>query len=214
MTIDFDERDRRWSLEWLSRELQPTSGQLAALANLLDHLLAEAERQNLVARGTLPFSWSRHVVDSAQLLVHVPRETCRTWLDMGTGAGFPGLVCALLKPDIQFTLVEQRPLRTDWLCRMVNALGMKNATVLTQNVSAVKNEKFDVISARAFAPLSRLLDLSAAFSTKATAWVLPKGRSAKQELKDLKGWDHMFHVEQSVTDPQSGIIIGNLLGRR
>lgn len=132
---------------------------------------------------------------------------------MGTGAGFPGLVCALLKPDIKFTLVEQRPLRTEWLGRMATSLGMKNVKVLTQNVSAVNDEKFDVISARAFAPLPRLLDLSAAFSTKATAWVLPKGRSAKQELEDLKGWDHMFHVEQSVTDPQSGIITGKLLGR-
>lgn len=214
MSIDFDEEDRRWSLEWLSRELQPTPEQIDELARLLDNLGSEAERQNLVAKGTLPFSWSRHVVDSAQLLTHVPRETSRTWLDMGTGAGFPGLVCALLRPDIQFTLVEQRPLRTEWLSRMVTIFGMGNATVLTQNVSALRNQKFDVVSARAFAPLPRLLDLSAAFSTKATAWVLPKGRSAKQELEELKGWDHMFHVEQSVTDPQSGIIIGNLLGRR
>ena len=71
-----------------------------------------------------------------------------------------------------------------------------------------------VISARAFAPLGRLLDLSARFSTNDTLWLLPKGRSAHQELQELQGWQHMFHVKQSLTDPEAGIVTGTLQARK
>lgn len=208
-----DAEDRDWSCEWLVRTLGVQAGALEKLELLIANLATENERQNLVANGTLPFSWSRHIVDSLQLLAHVPRETSRTWLDLGTGAGFPGLACAVVSQTVQFTLVEQRPLRTQWLHRQVEALELANVDVKTVNIAALPIAPFDVISARAFAPLSRLLKLSAAFSTPATQWVLPKGRSATQELNELKGWRHTFHVEQSVTDPQSGIITGKLLGR-
>lgn len=211
--ISIDAEDRDWSCEWLVRTLGVQAGALEKLELLIANLATENERQNLVANGTLPFSWSRHVVDSLQLLAHVPRETSRTWLDLGTGAGFPGLACAVVSQTVQFTLVEQRPLRTQWLQRQIDALELANVDVKTVNIAALPIAPFDVISARAFAPLSRLLKLSAAFSTPATQWVLPKGRSATQELNELKGWRHTFHVEQSVTDPQSGIITGKLLGR-
>ena len=211
--ISIDAEDRDSSCEWLVRTLGVQAGALEKLELLIANLATENERQNLVANGTLPFSWSRHIVDSLQLLAHVPRQTSRTWLDLGTGAGFPGLACAVVSQTVQFTLVEQRPLRTQWLQRQVDALELANVDVKTVNIAALPIAPFDVISARAFAPLSRLLKLSAAFSTPATQWVLPKGRSATQELNELKGWRHTFHVEQSVTDPQSGIITGKLLGR-
>ena len=70
-----------------------------------------------------------------------------------------------------------------------------------------------VISARAFAPLDRLVALSARFSTDATQWLLPKGRSAREELQALTGWRHNFRVERSLTDAHSGIICGQLLGK-
>ncbi|MFN4223077.1 MAG: RsmG family class I SAM-dependent methyltransferase, partial [Novosphingobium meiothermophilum] len=73
---------------------------MARLRQLVSLLAEENQRQNLVARGTLPHVWVRHIVDSAQLL-HVSRETVPdgAWLDLGTGAGFPGLVIAALQPD-------------------------------------------------------------------------------------------------------------------
>jgi len=208
-----DDRDRAWSQEWLHANLGISAEQVAKLDLLVANLRRENDRQNLVAKGTLPLAWSRHIVDSLQLLQLVPRGTLSTWLDLGTGAGFPGLVCAIAEEDIQFTLVEQRPLRTQWLKAQVGDLGLSNIIVQTANVTTLPKKNFDVISARAFAPLPKLLKLSAAFSTPATHWLLPKGRSAKQELQELKGWRHLFHVEQSVTDPQSGIITGTLLGR-
>ena len=210
----FDPQDEARAKDWLIETLQATPDQLEALGCFLAMLAEENERQNLIAKGTVPFAWSRHIIDSAQLLTHVPRETSHSWLDLGTGAGFPGLACAMLAPGIAFTLVEQRPLRTEWLARAIQALALDNVTIRTANLAALEPVPYDVISARAFAPLPRLLRLSAAFSTKATDWLLPKGRSAKQELEELRGWRHMFHVEQSVTDPQSGIIVGRLLGRK
>jgi 16S rRNA (guanine527-N7)-methyltransferase len=153
------------------------------------------------------------VADSAQLLAHVPRGTSSPWLDLGTGAGFPGLVIAALRPECAVLMVESRARRIDWLERARLALGLDRAQVLAARLEQVPSREVCVISARAFAPLPRLLDLSARFSTNATLWLLPKGRSAQQELHQLEGWRHMFHVEQSLTDPEAGVIVGTLAGR-
>jgi 16S rRNA (guanine527-N7)-methyltransferase len=180
---------------------------------LIGLLTAENGRQNLVAANSLAQVWQRHIVDSAQLLAHVPRETS-PWLDLGSGAGFPGLVIAALRPACEVWLIESRSLRSEWLARASRTLGLENVRVIAGRVEDVPATVAGAITARAFAPLARLLDLSARFSTSATLWVLPKGRSAQQELQSLGGWNHMFHVEQSLTDPQAGIIVGTLAGRK
>lgn len=181
---------------------------------LIALLAEENARQNLVAAASLPVVWQRHIVDSAQLLTHVPRETSGPWLDLGTGAGFPGLVIAALRPDCEVVMVESRARRVEWLERARIALGLDHARVVGARLELVESRPFSVISARAFAPLVRLLDLSARFSTKDTLYLLPKGRSAQQELLELRGWNHMFHVEQSLTDPEAGVIVGHLLGKK
>lgn len=178
---------------------------------LLVALLAEENaRQNLVSAASLAEVWRRHVADSAQLLAHVPRETCSPWLDLGTGAGFPGLVIAALRPECEVLMVESRARRIDWLERARIAMGLEQARVIGAQLEAVPTQPVRTISARAFAPLPRLLDLSARFSTSDTIWLLPKGRSAQQELHALAGWSHMFHVEQSLTDAEAGLIVGTL----
>ncbi len=184
------------------------------IACLIALLAEENARQNLVAAASLAVVWQRHIVDSAQLLTHVPRETSRPWLDLGTGAGFPGLVIAALRPDCEVVMVESRARRVEWLERARIALGLDHARVVGARLELVESRPFSVISARAFAPLVRLLDLSARFSTKDTLYLLPKGRSAQQELLELRGWNHMFHVEQSLTDPEAGVIVGQLLGKK
>ena len=183
-------------------------GMIAAL------LVEENTRQNLVARGTLPHVWSRHIVDSAQLLA-VPRETLPdgAWLDLGTGAGFPGLVIAALQPARRVVLVDSRRLRTEWLARAAESLGLHNVEVVLSRVEDLPSASFAVLSARAFAPLDNLVTLSARFSTPDTLWLLPKGAKAQHELDMLpKVWRHAFHVEQSLTDPSAGVIAGRLLG--
>jgi 16S rRNA (guanine527-N7)-methyltransferase len=201
---------RAW-LEALPEWDKTVSDRLERLVALLSE---ENERQNLVAAASLAQVWQRHIADSAQLLVHVPRETSSPWLDLGTGAGFPGLVVAALRPECEVLMVESRVRRAEWLERARIALGLERARVLGMKLEAVPDRKVCVISARAFAPLPRLLALSARFSTADTLWLLPKGRSAQQELDAESRFRHMFHVEQSLTDPQAGIIVGQVFGRK
>ncbi len=172
-------------------------------------LLAEENgRQNLVSAASLATVWHRHFADSLQLLDHVPRGT-GPWLDLGSGAGIPGLALACARPDVPILLVESRKRRVDWLARAAVALGLDEVRVIGARLEVVETVPVQIITARAFAPLGKLLQLSARFSTRDTTWLLPKGRSAAQELSaQPAGVRAMFHVEQSQTDPEGGILIG------
>lgn len=206
-------RDEAEARAWLAA-LPEWDAAAAERLDLLVRLLAEENQvQNLVSAASLDEVWRRHIADSAQLLTHVPRETGSPWLDLGTGAGFPGLVIAALRPEVEVLMVESRARRIDWLERARIALGLDKAQVIGARLEQVPTRPVRAISARAFAPLPRLLDLSARFSTADTVWLLPKGRSAAQELSELRGWRHMFHVEQSLTDAEAGVILGMLGGK-
>ena len=181
------------------------------LSVLVTRLREENARQNLVSAGSLDSVWTRHIADSAQLLDHAPMNADGGWLDLGTGAGFPGMVVAIMRPDISVHLVESRKLRVEWLGLLVEECGLTQCTVMGSRVESVPTAPYSVISARAFAPLDRLLKLANRFSTSDTRWLLPKGRSAAQEVAALpKSMRTMFHVEQSQTDPDAGIIVGHL----
>lgn len=210
MILSHEASARAWlkSLPEWNSEAGERLDDLAAL------LTAENDVQNLVSDTSLADLWIRHYADSAQLLKFVPRETSSPWLDLGTGAGFPGLVIAILRPDCRVEMVESRSRRIEWLQRVCETLGLENAKIRGARLEAVETHKVRAISARAFAPLPKLLEISARFSTEETLWLLPKGRSARQELTELKGWNHLFHVEQSMTDAESGIIVGTLKGRK
>lgn len=205
--------------EVAARDFTASLGDAAAL-DRLDRLVAllreENERQNLVARASLDSVWLRHIADSAQLLLHVPRETLAApWLDLGTGAGFPGLVIAALRPEWDVWLVESRKRRVEWLESARDSLGLDRCRVIGARLEDVESFPAGAISARAFAPLVKILALSQRFSTEETLWLLPKGRSAAQELAALPPRTRaMFHVEQSRTDADSGIIVGHGAGGR
>lgn len=199
---------------WLRDLPECDDAAMARLEVLVRLLVDENRRQNLVSAASLDQVWTRHIVDSAQLLRHVPRETSSPWMDLGTGAGFPGLVVAALRPECEVLMVESRARRIEWLERARLAMGLDRASVIGERLELVPTRQVSVISARAFAPLDRLLELSSRFSTSDTIWLLPKGRSAQQELSDLRKWRHMFHVEQSLTDSQAGIIVGTLADGR
>jgi 16S rRNA (guanine527-N7)-methyltransferase len=196
-------------------ELTDAAG-MARLERLAGMVVAENARQNLIAKSSEGGIWLRHLADSAQLLRHVcrvarpsvPRGTA-PWLDLGTGAGFPGLVIAALRPDLEVVLVESRKKRVDWLLRAAEELGLSRCRTEGRRLEHVESFSAAIISARAFAPLSKLFGLSARFSTRDTLWLLPKGRSAVQEVASLPAEiGRVFHVEQSVTDPDAGIVIG------
>lgn len=207
-------RDEEQAKAWISALPEADDAAMQRLARLVELLREENGRQNLVSAGSLGQVWQRHIADSAQLLARVPRGTVQSWLDLGTGAGFPGLVISALRPELTVTMVESRAKRIEWLNRAANTLGLTRAKVEGVRLEQLKAEPVDVISARAFAPLPDLLKLAAPFSTSATMWLLPKGRSAVQELEELSGWQHRFHVEPSLTDAEAGIVVGTLAGRK
>ena len=170
----------------------------------IDLLLAESQKQNLISAGSTEDLWERHILDSAQLVRFEP-DARAAWVDIGSGAGLPGIVVSCLVAG-QMTLIEPRRLRADFLRRVIDELDL-NACVLTCKAEAAQGQ-FDVITGRAVARLSAFLKLSAHLSTRNTVWALPKGRSADLELAEaLRTWQGVFHVEQSVTDPESQIVV-------
>jgi 16S rRNA (guanine527-N7)-methyltransferase len=177
---------------------------LARLANFEALLREENGWQNLVSAASLDQFWARHVLDSAQLLRFATMGG--PWLDLGTGAGFPGLVVAALRPG-PTTLAEARRLRVDFLQRAAAVLAA-DPEIIHAPIERMADRPFAVISARAFAPLPRLLALAHRFSTENTLWLLPKGRNAKSELEAVRGaWQGDFRLEPSLTDADAQIIV-------
>ena len=130
-------------------------------------LRCENELQNLVSKASLDRLWERHILDSAQLARFAPKDA-RSWLDLGTGAGFPGLLVPLFHPA-SVILVESRRLRAEFLRTAASLLGVEaRVEILCSNLERVPTRPVDVISARAFAPLPKLLALAARFSTPGT----------------------------------------------
>jgi 16S rRNA (guanine527-N7)-methyltransferase len=169
-------------------------------------LRAESERQNLVARSTLDQLWSRHLVDSAQL---VPlADTPGSWIDIGSGAGLPGLVVAILT-DREVTLVEPRTKRVAFLRDAAESLGLDRVTVVASRIETHRPAgAAAIISARAVAPLYELFGGAQHCADSSTVWLLPKGRNAESEVEATRGaWQGVFHVEPSITSPESGIVV-------
>ncbi len=214
-TINSDEEARAW----LSSHLHVSRETMEKLDAFCAIFMEEAKRQNLIAPSTLPDIWVRHIVDSAQLLSLSRSYGHRSdgkkgdgiWLDLGTGAGFPGLIIAMIS-GWKVTMVESRALRVDYLNRMIEKFDLsKNAGVEGRKLEKLDSFEASVISARAFASLDRLLLLAERFSTEKTLWLLPKGKNAINELEALSGkWQHLFHVKHSITDEHAKILAGYL----
>jgi 16S rRNA (guanine527-N7)-methyltransferase len=193
--------------QWL-RDRQGVSRE-TLLERFVAMLRQEAERQNLIARSTLDQMWLRHIVDSAQLLNHAgDREGL--WIDIGTGAGLPGIVIAILR-DGPIRMVEPRRRRVEFLNQVVESLALTNADIVLGRIeTAPKDGPAAIISARAVAGLPELFAAAQGHADQSTRWVLPKGQSAQSEVAAARGtWQGVFHVEPSITDPQSGIVIAN-----
>ncbi len=184
----------------VSRETQGLLDRYVAL------LLDENERQNLIGQSTVDEVWERHIADSAQLIRFAPRPDS-SWLDIGSGAGLPGIVIAIMTKG-PVTLVEPRKLRANFLQRVADTVGLGDRiTVHAAKVERIAG-RFDVITARAVAPLEALLRISQHLSTDKTIWVLPKGKSAQSELDEVRRtWQGGFRLEPSVTSGEAAILV-------
>jgi 16S rRNA (guanine527-N7)-methyltransferase len=175
-------------------------------------LREESSRQNLISASTVERLWDRHILDSAQLVRFETRPGA-SWLDIGSGAGLPGVVIATLVAG-PVTLLEPRRLRADFLTRAVQSLGLGNATVQCAKAERAQG-RFEMITARAVAPLAKFLEMSTHLSTRNTCWVLPKGRNAQSELAAAQQkWHCEAEIVPSRTDPDSGILVLRDVRRR
>jgi 16S rRNA (guanine527-N7)-methyltransferase len=174
-------------------------------------LVDENRRQNLIAVSSVPELWNRHILDGAQLLRLADTEG--SWLDIGSGPGLPGIVIAILggRP---MTLNEPRRLRADFLRRMVIELGVPEVTIAQSKVERLEG-RYDVITARAVAPLDRLFGMACHLAHSETKWVLPKGEGAQSELDEaLKAWQGRFRLVSSQTHAAAAIVIADHVERR
>ena len=181
------------------------------LDEFVDHLLRVAPHLNLIARSTIPNVWTRHVADSLQLLPLAPDAKC--WIDLGSGAGFPGIViaCALTGREGAMThLVESIGKKAAFLREAVNLLQVP------AQIHAVRIEDFgknstlrpDVVTARALAPLDELLKLAQPLLKTGALGLFPKGQDVEGELtKASKCWNIDAELVPSKTSPEGHIVV-------
>jgi len=168
-------------------------------------------RINLVAGATLSEVWHRHIADGAQLLALAP--DARTWLDLGSGAGFPGLVIAIMahtQPGPRVTLIESDRRKSAFLSEVARRTGI-SVEIHTARIEQIATQRMlepvDVVSARALAPLVRLLPLSLPFFGDATLGLFPKGRDAESEVAQARAnWAFDVEMTPSLTDAAARIV--------
>jgi 16S rRNA (guanine527-N7)-methyltransferase len=184
----------------------------------VDELLSRAPLINLIARSTIPNVWTRHVADSLQLLPLAPEARC--WVDLGSGAGFPGLVIACALADREGAtvhLVESTGKKAAFLRDMVERLRVPAVVHAVRIEDFGKNfrEKPDVVTARALAPLHELLGLAHPLLRGGARGLFPKGQDVDAELTQAsKYWNIEASLVPSKTNADSRIVVVRKLQRQ
>jgi 16S rRNA (guanine527-N7)-methyltransferase len=185
----------------VSRE---TRDQLEAMV----HTLGRWQKAiNLVGKATLEDIWVRHVLDSAQLVPLIPKEA-RTLADLGSGGGFPGLVLAALRPELEITLVESDVRKGAYLAEAGRRMSLKKQPkVVISRIEAAPPIEADVVTARALAPLGQLLGWAAQHRGDNAICLFHKGKEWQGEVASAKkDWDFEAQPFSSVTDRESVLL--------
>ena len=198
-------------LTGVSRE---TFGRVQGYLELLDQW---RERINLIGPGEGRHLWRRHVLDSLQLLQYISEDD-NSVADLGSGAGFPGLViaCALAeRPGAMVTLVEKSPRKSEFLRAAGKALGLP-VKVLTIRLEDAPGTHFDVVTARALAPLPKLLGFAASWLKPSGKALLMKGRDTAAELAEAQeAWTFDLATLDSLSSPEGRVLrVSSLRPRR
>lgn len=203
MSVPFFGADELQKATNVSRE---TLARLKALIGLLEDW---NQRHNLVSRDSFADVWRRHVLDSAQLAGFVP-ESARRLVDLGSGAGFPGLVLALMladRPGFQMVLYEATRKKCDFLTAAAERIGAA-VEVRNNRIEDAPPEIFDVVSARACAPLPRLLQYALRFQGPKTRNLFLKGQNVGAELSESRRyWSMRVNQHPSRSDASGTILV-------
>jgi 16S rRNA (guanine527-N7)-methyltransferase len=190
----------------------------ARLDRLVELVIARQKVMNLVAPSTIPQIWTRHVADSLQLLSLAP--AARRWVDLGSGAGFPGLVLACqlaAEQGAEVQLVDSVQKKASFLRDVIAELKLP-AIVHTQRIEdfvARPPESFDAVTARALAPLDRLIGYAIPLLKRGAVGVFPKGQDVEAELTQAsKSWSIEAELIPSKTDPRGRIVLVHRASKR
>jgi 16S rRNA (guanine527-N7)-methyltransferase len=172
-------------------------------------LVKWAKQINLVGPSTLEHFWQRHVLDCAQVLRVAGNKMCSV-ADFGSGAGFPGLILAALladkRSDYKVTLVEVSGKRCGFLREAARALNVK-VTIIQEKIEVVEPFAVDLVTARAFAPLDKLLDYTHAWAEKGARIVFLKGEDVQREIEQAStNWAFQSRINTSVTDSRGCVV--------
>lgn len=190
-----------------------TPEQMAELSRFLDMLAAGNEVMNLVGPATIPDFWNRHAWDSAQLFRLSPEAL--TWADLGAGAGFPGLVLAILgkgRDGFHVHLVESMAKRCRFLSQVVSELSLP-ATVHNERAENL-SLAVDIVTARACAPLHRLLGYARPYLMSGAQGLFLKGQDVVSDMSEAaRYWEYEADVVPSLSDARGRIVRVRRLGR-
>jgi 16S rRNA (guanine527-N7)-methyltransferase len=173
---------------------------------------------NLIAPSTIPTIWTRHIADSLQLLPLAPGAL--TWIDLGSGAGFPGLIIACALTDstaAQVHLVESTQKKASFLRECVETLRLPAIVHARRIEDFTRSNKttFDIVTARALAPLDKLLGYANPLLKRGTVGLFPKGQDVEVELTAAsKSWKIDAELVPSKTDPNGRIVVVRRLSKR
>jgi len=174
-----------------------------------EELLKVNKRYNLIAKSTEKLIWSRHILDSAQLVKYID-FTKGSLSDLGSGAGFPGLVLAIYNQNFNFhvKLYEKSPVKRDFLNEMIGKLKIK--ATLFSNVFDETIES-DYIVCRAFKKLDKIIQVSREISKKPHKLIILKGQNAQEEInKAFKSLKYSYKLEPSMTYEKSKILVADI----
>lgn len=157
-------------------------------------LVDEGELRGLIGPRELPRLWSRHIVNSAAVLDFIPEHA--QMLDIGSGAGFPGIVVAIARPDVDVHLVEPMTRRCDWLDYVRSELALDNVTIHEARAEELHGEgQSDIVSARAVANLRKLIPLAMPLVMPGGSMLALKGRKAADEVAGSRPLFRRFEVD-------------------
>ena len=161
-------------------------------------------RINLVSNSTVADAWQRHILDSGQLAAYYPPQT-RQILDVGSGAGFPGLVLAIMG-GVTVDLVESYQRKAVFLSTVIRELGLP-ANVHNQRIEVMPNLRPDVITARALAPVPKLLNLIETQMSTECVCLFLKGESVKDELTNLQSYSTIVATTYPSLSGLTGVVL-------
>jgi 16S rRNA (guanine527-N7)-methyltransferase len=198
--LSFQDGMRRLGVD-VSRE---TLDRLSVMVSVLERWQRAI---NLISHRTLQDIWVRHILDSAQLVPLLEKDAT-SLVDLGSGAGFPGLVLALLRPDMDMTLIESDARKAAYLGEAVRNMGMQPPPkIVIGRAEAIPSAQADLVTARALAPLGQLLRWADRHRSDTAICLFHKGRGWQSELTDaMKDWDIPYRAFPSVTD-RDGVIL-------